>query len=91
MRSVTNNQTDLIYMHFITDEFNVIRYSEANNNVHYVKNIRICVSEFLIGENAIMTRKLVKSDSGKYDFVFITNARFQPTLTWYFLRSGEIG
>ena len=57
-------------MHFITDEFNVIRYSEANNNVHYVKNIRICVSEFLIGENAIMTRQLVKSDSGKYDFVF---------------------
>jgi hypothetical protein len=70
VRSVTNNQTDLIHMHFITDNFNVIRYSETNNNVHYVKNIRICVSEFLIGEDAIMTRQLVKSDNGKYDFVF---------------------
>ena len=67
VRSVKNNQTDTIHMHFIVSKINIIRTEGVRDSK---QNVLITVSEFSIGEDEAFTRAFVKGEGCKYDFVF---------------------
>lgn len=67
VRSVKNNQTDTIHMHFIVSKINIIRTEGVRDSA---QNVLITVSEFSIGEDEAFTRAFVKGEGCKYDFVF---------------------